>query len=76
MILATRILNLVSGVMTMATGVYVTMTFESVITDEVRLAIAIGSVSYFAVQFYLQVARRLRSTAVATVGSGSSQFSS
>jgi hypothetical protein len=76
MILATRVLNLVSGVMTMVTGVYVIVVFEAVIADEIRIAIALASVSYFAVQFYLQVARRLRSTIATTAGSGRSQFSS
>jgi hypothetical protein len=76
MILATRMLNLVSGVVTMATGVYVMVMFQAVIADELRLAIALASVGYFAVQFYLQVVRRLKSTSVVTAGSGRSQFSS
>jgi hypothetical protein len=50
MIMATRLLNLLSGLIVLATGGYVGLQFASLIADPLRWTIVGVAVSYFALQ--------------------------
>ncbi len=51
MVMATRILNMVSGVIILVTGIYVGLAFADLLSAEVRLLIACAAVCYFFVRF-------------------------
>ena len=62
MVIATRIINLLSGLITLATGMYVEIGMTEVFSETVRLLIITLAVAYFASQFCLQVLRWLPSS--------------
>ena len=74
--LATRILNLISGVFAMATGLYIGLFLPQLLSDHFRLWIAVATTMYFLAQLYLQVMRQHPVAKAVSDGSGASQFSS
>ncbi|MEW5795673.1 MAG: hypothetical protein AB1772_04860 [Candidatus Zixiibacteriota bacterium] len=47
MVVATRLMNLISGVLILASGAYIELGFEAVLSDISRLVIASAALMYF-----------------------------
>jgi len=52
MVVATRVMYLMSGVLMLASGVYIELSFASLLSETARLFVALTSMSYFAWQFW------------------------
>lgn len=52
MVVATRVMYLMSGVLMLASGVYIELSFTTLLSETARLAIALTSMSYFAWRFW------------------------
>ena len=52
MIILAKILNFVSGLIILVTGVYVDVRFEAVIAEPLRIVVGLLALGYFALQFY------------------------
>ncbi len=76
MVMATRILNLVSAVFILATGVYLVKTFADILSPTVQIAIGTVTITYFAVQLNRQVFRWLEPSRSRTSPVSREQFSS
>jgi hypothetical protein len=76
MIVATRILNLVSGVFAMATGIYMALFGGPAFSDQVRFGLAAVATVYFLLQVYRQLLRRAVVIESSVDAGSASQFSS
>ena len=74
MVIATRIINLMSGLITLATGMYVEIGMSELFSETVRLLIVTLAVAYFATQFCLQILRWLPSSETASQAVDASQI--
>jgi hypothetical protein len=52
MIILAKILNFVSGLIILVTGVYVDVRFETVIGEPLRIIVGLLALGYFTLQFY------------------------
>jgi hypothetical protein len=52
MIIIAKILNFVSGLIILVTGVYVDVRFEQVIGEPLRIVVGVLALAYFAMQLY------------------------
>lgn len=62
MVLATRVLYLLSGVLMLASGIYVQLRFTETLSDNVRLAAGMAAVVYFVFQLYRFLAAECTNT--------------
>lgn len=76
MVIATRIFNLMSGVLVLVTGLYIELMLDHVWSDGFRWLVVGVSVIYFVVQFGLQVIRPVYAGKTADGRPSGRQFSS
>lgn len=52
MMIATRVMNLLSGVLILASGVYIQLRFVEVLSEAARLIVGVAALAYFGLQVY------------------------
>ncbi|MBD3258156.1 hypothetical protein GF377_06960 [candidate division GN15 bacterium] len=59
MVIATRLLNLLSGVIVLVTGMYAEASLTGYLSETMRVIVICAAAAYFLVQFSLQILRPL-----------------
>ena len=75
MVLATKVFNMLSGVIVMMTALYVEVAMQTLFSEVARSAFLALSAIYFLAQFYLHVLRLLPVAKPSNEASGGGQFS-
>ena len=74
MLLIAKVLNFVSGLIVLVTGVYVEVRFEQVLGEVMQIIVAGLALSYFAMQLYRLLTERTATSTTATTTASAEEF--